>query len=1465
MERQSIFRKFTIIIAFIMLSLGLLITGLVLPVKSYADTEPADPSATTYTVAFKVAGQLYTAYKLNSGQTVTQPTDGDLSGRVWNNASSGIQFDFTKQISGNVTLNLVLSNTEAAVVFLQKNPNFTSPSTSDEYTKNKYWGLDVKIIEKNTTVAEYDSALVPEETGYNFTHWGTSETATSGFNFASPISGSMVLYPVYTLKTYTLTFRHYDDELVYRTVSHGQVLADVPEPKDQPNFISNGWYEESDTSHTPFNFIYGTITSNMVFLPLYSAADFEISFTANSFGTFGTYESNTFTEFTTPQYSANGANYTFYISLNSNYNQHALAKSNISRAGSIASMSLEAVTGKTGIYRCTLITVTTSITIGLTGIPKNKYTIEFNTTYAAGISVQPHSSLVLDTDYFIEDGKFKVEYGKYFYFELVVGDAYESEDPVNYDGGHTAYFDSGTVEYSSMYGSYRVTKTNGNSNIAVTVNTVECVTAVFTGVDNLTLSGFDNPSFSTALVVWDDSTKTARIRKGTAFTFSAASVDPDRFYIVSVTGVTFLSGQYRYYSNVNQDVAFNVVETVFVTVPAATTGSPTITGTSDISGSEVTYNASDASWTYRVTKGGKLRVAFAFTTEYSDTDVNIEVPGTSVTINKEDFEINSIVSIENITTTCIVVINPLQKNTYTIGLISNDMAVLENGDGYASNVVEYAGDFSIRITKRDAYSMAIINKSNVVITAAKYADYEVVEVTPPGGGDAYYVINISTIIGDFQVNIEDLSKNSYEVSMIGNQYATITSSSNTALYAGSFVCIYTLEDAYSKATVQPENVKIVETATRNEITTYTVEVRAAQKTITITGVITPIEVNIQGLTKNTYTVSAEYLGTFEAFKSSETTRKTIEHGSMFSFNLSFEDPSYTQSIDVINVQYSINNGDFADLEPANRDETGSFGILTYTIYNVTGNISFNIPALQINRYTVVFYDTDPLDVIYQYNAVIHGSPIQEPTRPTKEGYQCIGWFLTETGSSQFNNFGSGITSDLTLYARYNAQTFTVTFDDDGADRIITVNYGRQCVPPTITARPGFSAYWNLEGLNLNSVKENLSVSAVYTRNNYTVRFLYSSNPAVAGLYDRVLETQTVAYESRATRPTTDPRAQGYSFNGWDYNYLSSPILEDTDIHALFTINEYTVTFRNVTQGGTLASYRVKYNTPLTACEPVAVEGSRGLYQFPYYSGANLMEGANAIEGQLSDGFVLEGWYADDALSVRYNFDNAIKEDTIIYGNMYMAKVSVKFFVDNEFYIEKLVEYNTTLLDIPAVPRKEGYDKTQPQWTIYKPANGSFEHVTNDIEVRADYTINIYTIQFKLPSGDTLVRQVQHGGTVTNIPYPSTDFGEVIVMDESLIKYVTADTVVYITVIDFLPFLIVAAAACVLTFIVVSLVIAIRNMRRGIKNVKRMEELFSAIKKQDARITQMNEQKLKAEIQEKMKEKEKYKRGSFLDD
>ena len=62
MKGQSILRKFTLVIALI-LSLGLMLTGLLLPVKSYAATEPSDPTAgNVVTVAFKINNQFKKAF-----------------------------------------------------------------------------------------------------------------------------------------------------------------------------------------------------------------------------------------------------------------------------------------------------------------------------------------------------------------------------------------------------------------------------------------------------------------------------------------------------------------------------------------------------------------------------------------------------------------------------------------------------------------------------------------------------------------------------------------------------------------------------------------------------------------------------------------------------------------------------------------------------------------------------------------------------------------------------------------------------------------------------------------------------------------------------------------------------------------------------------------------------------------------------------------------------------------------------------------------------------------------------------------------------------------------------------------------------------------------------------------------------------------------------------------------------------
>lgn len=1474
MERQSIFKKISIMIAFV-LCLGLFAAGVIFPVHSYADTAPTDPNATTYTVAFKIGGQLYDAYLLNYGQKATKPNADGLGSMTWNATSNNLPFDFTSTITRDVTLELVVPATKVAVMFLQENENYISSSNTDEYYNNKYKGLSVKIISGNTTISELAASEVPEKEGYTFKHWLNNESATTAFDFSTPISNTTFFYPKYELNEYTITFKHYNGTTETKTVRHGYTLSEVPEPLERTSFIANGWYLESDGTQTLFNFYSNTFSEPVTFLPSYSAADFQIGFASGyaTYGNFGTYASRTFESFSSNQYVANGATFKCYAKLNSNYNQFILTSANISRVGSISTISVSPVSGTTDIYEISLIAVVSDVTIGFTGIDINKYSVTYDFTSAAGIYVEPHSSMVEGTNYTKSGDAYLINYNESFYFQLLIEDAYESKYTLNSalgakkeaQGGYE-FFSEGTVEWNTRNSTYKISNMTGNTTVILDIDTVACVTAVFNGIENLQLTGFDNPNFDSSLVKWDSSTSTARIQKGVSFLFGATTIDQDSYYILSFTGLSMIGSQYQYYANSNQDVTFNVVETIYVTIPASVNGATSVTGTSDISGASVDYNSAAGTWRYRVTKNGYLDIKFIFKTEYSDTDVSFSFDAGNPTVNKTDYATTQTVRIENIDTGCNITINPLQRNTYTIGLRSNDMADLAIADGYHTNVVEYGGNFAIKVTNKVAYSDAEVVADNVVITAKKYESFEVTQETDDEGISYYYLITITTIVGDFNVTIEGLEKNTYPVTMINNEFAEFSYSSTTAPYGGSYAFVYTLEAAYSNSTVKPENVKIIDAATSSEISTYTITVATAQRTITITGVITEIQVYITGLTKNTYDVMAEYFRGFTQFNCNRTTKQTVEHGSVFTFTLEFNNPYYTQSIDTIKVQYSINNGDYADLEPIDPENTKPSMTLNYRIPSITGKISFNVPALEVNRYTVIFYDTDPVSTIYQYNAVAHGSTITEPTRPTKEGYQCIGWFMSEHGTTQFNNFSSGITEDLTLYARYNAQTFTVTFHDGvGADRQYSISYGKPCPLPEITRKQGYSqAYWVTDGMNLNSVKEDYYVEAVYTIDVYTVRFVYSSEPET-GVYDRVLETQSVTYNYKASAPASEPVIQGYTFNKWDFNYITTAITGNTDIHAEFTINTYKITFVNKTQGGNLVEYNIKYNTPMARLEPKEVEGIRGKYIFPYYNSSDTYI-ENGYASQLSNGYVLEGWYADADMSVRYNFaDSIVKGNITIYGNMYVSKVSVKFYVDNEFYIEKLVEYETTLTDIPDIPVKPGYTQTAPEWTIVYPTNGSFEDVTNDIRVEAVYTLNKYYVTFKLPSGDSIVREIAHGGTVTNVPYPDTDFGEVVVIDTSLLQYVTSNTVVYITIIDFLPFMVVAGAACVLTFVVVSLVIAIKNMRRGIKNIKRMEELFSAIKKQDARLTQVNEAKLKAEIEMKMKEKEKYKRGSFLDD
>ena len=276
----------------------------------------------------------------------------------------------------------------------------------------------------------------------------------------------------------------------------------------------------------------------------------------------------------------------------------------------------------------------------------------------------------------------------------------------------------------------------------------------------------------------------------------------------------------------------------------------------------------------------------------------------------------------------------------------------------------------------------------------------------------------------------------------------------------------------------------------------------------------------------------------------------------------------------------------------------------------------------INSYTVTFMDGKTL---LKTEKVQHGSAATAPEVPEQDGKTFKEW------DKGFSN----VTSDLTINAVYDVDTFTVTFKDgDTVLSIQTVEYGKSATAPTVTPAPGkehtgwdvafdrvqndlvvnatfkdimYTVKFVADGItryetkvkygekvdapNAPEVKgktferwdgtaeyvtENVTITAIYKLNSYTIKFILNNGE------DDVVLTQD--YGTAITAPT--PEMTGYTFDGWDKTVPETMPANDVTITAQWKINKYTITFV-LGNGKDNVVLTQDYGTAITAPVPEA--------------------------------------------------------------------------------------------------------------------------------------------------------------------------------------------------------------------------------------------------------------------------------------
>ncbi|WP_169445806.1 InlB B-repeat-containing protein [Paenibacillus massiliensis] len=376
--------------------------------------------------------------------------------------------------------------------------------------------------------------------------------------------------------------------------------------------------------------------------------------------------------------------------------------------------------------------------------------------------------------------------------------------------------------------------------------------------------------------------------------------------------------------------------------------------------------------------------------------------------------------------------------------------------------------------------------------------------------------------------------------------------------------------------------------------------------------------------------------------------------------------------------------------------------------SVTGDLTL-YAKWEVNDYTVS-YESNGGTTVNSATAK-YDETFSEPSAPTRIGYAFAGWYRDEALTQPYA-FTSLVAGDLTLYAKWEANDYTVDFESNGGTTVnsATAKYNGTFSQPSAPTRTGytFAGWYRDEALTqpyafTSSVTGDLTLYAKWEVNAYTVS--YESNGGTT------VGSETVKYNETYSEPSA-PTRTGYAFAGWYTDAdltqpyaFTSPATRDLTLYAKWEANNYTVSYES--DGGTaIGSETAKYNE--TFSEPSAPTRT---------------------------GYAFSGWYTDEALTQRYAFTSPVTSDLTLYAKWEANAHTVSFESNGGTAVESAVVKYNELVSKPSEPTRTGY--AFAGWYTDEALTQSYTFtspVTGDLTLYAKWEANDYTVSFASNGG-----------------------------------------------------------------------------------------------------------------------------------